>query len=105
MCFFKIDTKQAPIQPPGAAPTLMTVGEHYKAAIAGQMEGPNGAPEGHNATSKSIAQSLNVNETLEPSRLVGRDAKASYDKRRVSVPLVSLQSENPARRVSTIDGG
>ncbi|KAL8948632.1 MAG: hypothetical protein Q9222_005197 [Ikaeria aurantiellina] len=95
MCFFKVDTKHAPLEPPGAAPTLMTLEEHYKATLAGQMEGPNNALDGHNPTSKSIAQSLNVNEKLEPNKLVDQDATSSSGKRRVSVPVKAKVKMSP----------
>ncbi|KAL9599352.1 MAG: hypothetical protein Q9219_003885 [cf. Caloplaca sp. 3 TL-2023] len=88
MCFFKIDPKHAPLDPPGAAPTLTTLEEHYKATLAGEELGPGTALDRENPTSNSIATSLDINDKLEPNRPVdSRSAAAAAKKRKISLPV------------------
>lgn len=92
MCFFKIDPKHAPLEPPGAAPTLVTLEEHYKANLMGELaelgedHKPKKALDRHNPTSNSIAQSLDVNEKLEPNRPVTDGQPVAAMKRKTSLP-------------------
>lgn len=89
MCFFKVDPKHAPLEPPGAAPTLVTLEEHYKAALMGEETGPQIAPDRGNATSNSIAKSLDITEELEPSRPVADGSAVIAGKHKMTVPLGS----------------
>lgn len=87
MCFFRIDPEHAPLKPPGAAPTLTTLEEHYHAALMGEEDGPKPALDASNPTSKSVAQSLDVSDKLEPNRPVTNGSAVSPEKRRISVPF------------------
>ncbi|KAI4124059.1 MAG: hypothetical protein LQ341_007116 [Variospora aurantia] len=87
MCFFRIDPEHAPLKPPGAAPTLTTLEEHYQAALMGEDDGPKPALDASNSTSKSIAQSLDVSANPEPNRPVTNGSAVSSEKRRISVPF------------------
>lgn len=88
MCFFRVDPKHAPLKPPGAAPTLTTLEEHYKAALMGEEIGQKSAMDANNPTSRSIAQSLDVSDNLEPNRPVTNgSAVTTKKKRKISVPL------------------
>ncbi|KAI4181777.1 MAG: hypothetical protein L6R41_006410 [Letrouitia leprolyta] len=95
MCFFKIDPKHAPLKPPGAAPTLTSLEEHYKAALAGEESGPGTALDEANPTSNSIAMSLDINDKLEPNRPVTNSSAGTAKKRKKSVPLASKVTINP----------
>lgn len=95
MCFFKIDPKHAPLKPPGAAPTLTSLEEHYKAALAGEENGPGTALDEANPTSNSIAMSLDINDKLEPNRPVTNSSAATAGKRKKSVPLASKITISP----------
>ncbi|KAL8690491.1 MAG: hypothetical protein Q9218_004067 [Villophora microphyllina] len=86
MCFFKVDPKHAPIKPPGAAPTLTTLEEHYRVTLAGEGQEPEKAVDKTNPTSKSIAKSLDVNDKLEPNRPVRKVSAVATGKRKMSVP-------------------
>ncbi|KAL8810663.1 MAG: hypothetical protein Q9223_002239 [Gallowayella weberi] len=85
MCFFKIDTKHQPLKPPGAAPTLVSLEDHYKATLAGNLEEPKTELEKGNPTSRAIASSLDVNEKLEPKRSAKLSSVAA-GKRKMNVP-------------------
>ncbi|KAL8763630.1 MAG: hypothetical protein Q9184_000630 [Pyrenodesmia sp. 2 TL-2023] len=90
MCLFKIDPKHAPLEPPGAAPTLVTLEEHYKANLMGELgedHESKRALDQHNPTNNSIALSLDVNEKLEPNRPVIHGQPAAAGKRKMSLPL------------------
>ncbi|KAL8708781.1 MAG: hypothetical protein Q9225_007549 [Loekoesia sp. 1 TL-2023] len=95
MCFFKIDPEHAPIEPPGAAPTLVTLEEHYRAALAGEENGPKTALDGGNPASKSIAKSLDANDKLEPNRPVSNGSAMAAGKRKMSVPLGTKVTRSP----------
>ncbi|KAI4261892.1 MAG: hypothetical protein L6R42_002920 [Xanthoria sp. 1 TBL-2021] len=86
MCFFKIDTKHKPLKPPGAAPTLVSLEDHYKLTLAGELEESNIALDRENPTTKAIAASLDVNDKLEPNRPVARGSAAAAGKRKLSLP-------------------
>ncbi|KAL8988805.1 MAG: hypothetical protein Q9177_002180 [Variospora cf. flavescens] len=75
------------VEPPGAAPTLTTLEEHYQAALMGEEDGPKPALDASNPTSKSIAQSLDVSDNPEPNRPVTNGSAVSSEKRRISVPF------------------
>lgn len=91
MCFFRVDPKHAPLNPPGAAPTLTTLEEHYRITLAGELNEPNQAPKKANPATKTIAQSLDINEKLEPNRPVTKLSAVAAGKRKMSVPS---QTEN-----------
>ena len=95
MCFFKVEPKHAPLKPPGAAPTLTSLEEHYRATLAGQLEDPNKAVDPTNKTSKYIAESLDVNEKLEPNKPVLEVPAAATEQRKRSLPVGSRKKVNP----------
>ncbi|CAL8576427.1 hypothetical protein XPA_002311 [Xanthoria parietina] len=86
MCFFKIDTKHQPLKPPGAAPTLVSLEDHYKLTLAGELEESNIALDRDNPTSNAIASSLDVNDKLQPNRPVARASAVAPGKRKISLP-------------------
>ncbi|KAL8729723.1 MAG: hypothetical protein Q9166_004551 [cf. Caloplaca sp. 2 TL-2023] len=71
-----------------AAPTLVTLEEHYKATLAGELGEPKPAFDKGNSTSKAIASSLDVNDKLEPNKPVpdGSATTTTTRKRKISVP-------------------
>ena len=74
-------------RPPGAAPTLVSLEEHYKATAAGELSQPEIALERGNPTSKAIATSLDANEKLEPNKPVINGVSAvAAGKRKISLP-------------------
>ncbi|KAL8934028.1 MAG: hypothetical protein Q9216_006107 [Gyalolechia sp. 2 TL-2023] len=90
-----VDPKHAPLNPPGAAPTLTSLEEHYKATLAGDGNAPAAALDGDNPTSNSIALSLDINDKLEPNRPISNGSAATAGKRKKSVPLASKTTINP----------
>ncbi|KAI4177133.1 MAG: hypothetical protein LQ343_000615 [Gyalolechia ehrenbergii] len=90
-----VDPKHAPLNPPGAAPTLTTLEEHYKATLAGEGNDPGTALDGDNPTSNSIALSLDINDKLEPNRPVTNGSAATAGKRKKSAPLAPKITMNP----------
>ncbi|KAL8887010.1 MAG: hypothetical protein Q9192_006391, partial [Flavoplaca navasiana] len=75
------------ILPPGAAPTLVSLEEHYKATAAGELSQPEISLERGNPTSRAIATSLDVNEKLEPNKPVMNGVSAvAAGKRKMSLP-------------------
>ncbi|KAL8743142.1 MAG: hypothetical protein Q9190_004481 [Brigantiaea leucoxantha] len=71
MCLFKIDPKEAPINPPGAAPTLMTLEEDHQLNLIGEKENiAKNLRSDANPTSAGIVESLDLSAGLEPSRPV-----------------------------------
>lgn len=86
MCFFKFDPKHGPIKPPGAAPTLTTLEEHYRITLAGQGHEPEKAVENTNPTTDTIAMSLDVNDKLGPNRPIRKLSTVPASKRKMSVP-------------------
>lgn len=89
MCFFKIDPKHAPLEPPGAAPTLVTLEEHYKANLMGELGedlDPKKPLDRQNPTDNSIGQSLQVSDKLEPSRPVSNGQPVVAGKLKMSLP-------------------
>ncbi|KAL8766090.1 MAG: hypothetical protein Q9203_006449 [Teloschistes exilis] len=86
MCFFKFDPKHAPIRPPGAAPTLTTLEEHYRITLAGQGYEPEKPVDKTNPTTHPIATSLDVIDKLEPNRPVRKLSNVAASKRKMSVP-------------------
>lgn len=92
MCFFKIDPEHAPIEPPGAAPTLVTLEEHYRAALAGEENGPKTALDGANP---SVPKTLDANDKLEPNRPVSDGSAVAAGKRKMSVPLGTKVTMSP----------
>ncbi|KAI4279969.1 MAG: hypothetical protein L6R38_004823 [Xanthoria sp. 2 TBL-2021] len=73
-------------RPPGAAPTLVSLEDHYKLTLAGELEESNIALDRENPTTKAIASSLDVNDKLEPNRPVARGSAAAAGKRKMSLP-------------------
>ncbi|KAL8868117.1 MAG: hypothetical protein Q9174_005204 [Haloplaca sp. 1 TL-2023] len=90
MCFFKFEPKHAPLKPPGAAPTLTSLDEHYRITLAGQLEDPNKAMDPKNKT-----KSLDVNEKLEPNRPVLEVPLAAAEDRKMSLPVGSRKKVIP----------
>ncbi|KAL8689962.1 MAG: hypothetical protein Q9224_004519, partial [Gallowayella concinna] len=72
--------------PPGAAPTLVSLDDHYKATLAGDLEEPKTVLERGNPTSKAIASSLDINEKLEPKRSA-KSSSVAAGKRKMSLPV------------------
>ncbi|KAL8915829.1 MAG: hypothetical protein Q9172_006630 [Xanthocarpia lactea] len=86
MCFFKIDTRHKPLKPPGAAPTLVSLEDHYRATLAGELEEANIALDRGNPTARAIASSLDINEKLEPNQPVIEGSAVAAGKRKMTVP-------------------
>ncbi|KAL8897157.1 MAG: hypothetical protein Q9207_007350 [Kuettlingeria erythrocarpa] len=81
--------KHAPLEPPGAAPTLVTLEEHYKANLMGELgEGlePKKPLDRQDPTNNPIGQSLHVDEMLEPNRPVSNGQPAVTRKLKMSLP-------------------
>ncbi|KAI4233784.1 MAG: hypothetical protein LQ349_004206, partial [Xanthoria aureola] len=72
--------------PPGAAPTLVSLEDHYKLTLAGELEESNIALDRDNPTSNAIASSLDVNDKLQPNRPVARASAVAPGKRKISLP-------------------
>ncbi|KAL8645073.1 MAG: hypothetical protein Q9226_007465 [Calogaya cf. arnoldii] len=68
-----------------AAPTLVSLEDHYKLALAGELEESNVALDRENPTSKAIASSLDVNHKLEPNKPVTGGSTVAAGKRKMSV--------------------
>ncbi|KAL8699296.1 MAG: hypothetical protein Q9201_006081 [Fulgogasparrea decipioides] len=82
----KIDPKHAPLNPPGAAPTLTTLEEHYRIVLAGEDDEPNKAVDGANPTSKNIAD-RDVSEKRKPNGRTAKISAVAAGKRKMSLPV------------------
>ena len=64
MCLFRIEPSRAPIDPPGAAPVLMTLEEDQMLTIAAENE----------ARVKAITDAIDAREKPEPARPVSLES-------------------------------
>ncbi|KAL9611195.1 MAG: hypothetical protein Q9167_004143 [Letrouitia subvulpina] len=100
MCLFKINPKNAPIQPPGAAPTLMTLEEDHKVTLMGEEQFQKSKLASTNQDSIGIASSLDISEKLEPVRPI-IDAEAGPQMNgTMSLPAGAKAHKKPTKTVN-----
>lgn len=101
MCFIRVSPKHAPLNPPGAAPTLTSIYDKSFLDTTVDTENP---------TSQEIIKSLNVDEKLHPLAAESREDIEPQPARRLSKDEVREQTQRKAsmpkgRRASRTNGG
>ena len=101
MCFIRVSPKHAPLNPPGAAPTLTSIYDKSFLDTTVDTENP---------TSQEIIKSLNVDEKLHPLRTESGEDIELQAARSLSVDEVREQTQQKAsmpkgRRASRASGG